>query len=220
VTTWLFLLAALVVLPAIPATGLPTTPIGWPAGWRRFPGRRRSQRSRSRTEAIAWVLALAGELRAGNPALQAVQTSTQRHGVAPRAARAARLGGDVAAALRADAQESGATLLSAVASFWDLAQSSGAGMATALERTADGYRQSLAVRRTLDVELAAPRATARMMSLLPAIGVGFAMLLGADPLRWLTTTVPGLFCLVAGFGANMCGFLWIRQIVRRLEAGL
>lgn len=210
-TTVLLLLVAAVLVPA----PVPALLAGGTGRWRLQHERR--QRHQQREAAILWVLALAGELRAGSEPLRAVGVCTRRHGVAHRAARAARVGGDVAAALRADAEASGARILTSVAGAWDVAQRTGAGMADVLESMADGYRKTIEVQRTLEVELASPRASARMMSLLPAIGVLLAMALGADPIRWLTTTPLGIGCLVAGVGLNVAGFVWINGIVTRLE---
>ena len=58
------------------------------------------------------------------------------------------------------------------------------------------------------------------MSLLPAVGVGLAMLLGADPVRWFVSSVPGLLCLTAGVLLNVAGYSWIGGIVRGVEADL
>lgn len=210
-TTAVLLLCAAVLVPA-PLPGPPR-----PADGRWQLKHERRQRHQQREAAILWVLALAGELRAGSEPLRAVVVCTRRHGVAHRAARAAHVGGDVASALRADAAATGARVLISVAGAWDVAARTGSGMADVLESMADGYRRTIEVQRTLEVELASPRASARMMSLLPAIGVVLAMLLGADPLRWLTTTPLGIGCLVAGVGINVAGYLWINGIVARLE---
>lgn len=210
-TAGVLLVLAAALLPA----PMPTQLHGTPARWRLKHERRR--RHQEREAAILWVLALAGELRAGSEPQRAVVICTRRHGVARRAARAAHVGGDVAAALRADTEATGARVLTSVAGAWDVAQRTGSGMADVLESMADGYRRTIEVQRALEVELASPRASARMMSLLPAIGVLLAMLLGADPLRWLATTPLGLGCLVAGGLLNVAGFVWINRIVVRLE---
>lgn len=208
----LLALAVAVLVAPVPVP-LPGAARG--SGLPRF-GQYSRQREQFRDDAIAFVLALAGELHAGSDPNRAVSLCGRRFPVASRAARAARIGGDVAAALRADAEAADASLLRSVAGAWDLAGRTGSGLADVLDHLADGYRRTIEVRRTLAVELASPRATARLMSLLPVIGLGLAMLLGADPLRWLTTTIPGVACLVAGIALNLLGYLWIRQIVRGL----
>ena len=167
---------------------------------------------------VAWVLAVAGELRAGADTGSALQRCGSRFGVGAAAAHAARMGADIPTALEVDAART--PILRSVAAAWSVSQQTGAGLADVLERIADGHRRGLEVRRTLDVELAGPRATARLMSLLPAIGVGLATLLGADPLRWFISSVPAATCLLTGITLNLAGFLWIRRIVRGIEARL
>ena len=89
--------------------------------------------------------------------------------------------------------------------------------ARALDRVADGLRGEQAVRRELSAELAAPRATARLLALLP----GFAMLLGggigAHPLRFLTGTPLGLACLVLGLALIASGVVWTDRMARAVE---
>lgn len=169
--------------------------------------------------AIRWTLALAGELRAGSESLKAIRSVHEMHPVAPRAAAAARVGADVPAALREDAAIGGVMLLRSVAACWLVGQRTGAGLAEALENLADGYRRTLAIERTVRVEMAAPRATARIMSLLPVLGIGLATLLGANPIAWLTSTPLGLATLVAGVALNAMGAVWTRRLSRRMELG-
>jgi tight adherence protein B len=164
-------------------------------------------------------MALVGELRAGSDPARALLVCGEQHAAAPHAARAARLGADVAAALRMDAAGP-RSLLAVVAGVWELQSSSGAGLADVLEQMAESHRRSRDVRRTLEVELAGPRATARTMSLLPVFGIGLGILLGADPLTWLTTTPWGLAVLLCGVSANVAGFVWIRAIVASVESAL
>lgn len=182
------------------------------ARWRRDRGDREA-------EVLSWVLAMAGELRAGSDPDRALLKCADQHPVAPHAVRAARMGADVAAALLLDAAGR-RSLLVAVAGVWDLAVASGTGFAEILQRMATSHRRSLDVRRTLSVELAAPRATARMMSLLPLLGVLLGTVLGVDPVGWLTGTPLGLAVLFVGVALNVAGFLWIRGIVAAVERSL
>ncbi len=206
--TAVLLAAALVVVPrsrprpARVAVRLPHT-------WRR---------SEQGDPVLAWLLALAGELRGGSDALRAIRVCGLRHPVAPRATRSAALGGDVAQALRADAAD--VPVLRSVAAAWAIAGQTGAGLAGVLDSIADGHRRSAAVRSSLRVELAGPRATARLMSLLPLLGLGLAFLLGADPLNWLLTSPIGWVCLLAAVLLNLTGYWWITRIVRAIEEAL
>ncbi len=208
--TWLLLAVALLAVPA---------PLPHGAARRNLWRLRHDWRADDRTDpGTAWVLALAGELRAGGDAVQALRACSQRYGVALHAARAAVIGADVPAALRRDARST--PVLRPVAAAWGISQQTGSGLADVLDNIADGHRRTDEVRRLLAVELAGPRATARLMSLLPAVGVGLAMMLGADPIGWFTSSVAGFACLAIGLSLNAVGFWWISRIVRRVEADL
>lgn len=178
-------------------------------------GRRRSDDA---DPALAWLLALAGELRGGSDPLRALRVCGARYPVAPTATRTASLGGDVARALRRDARTT--PVLRSVSAAWAIADQTGSGLAGVLDSIADGHRRTQEVRRSLRVELAGPRATARLMSLLPLLGLGLAFLLGADPLSWLITSPVGVLCLTTAVVLNVAGYWWITRIVRGIEESL
>ncbi|MDP4014184.1 MAG: type II secretion system F family protein [Candidatus Nanopelagicales bacterium] len=183
----------------------------------RLASRRRSRELQD--EALRWAMALAAELRAGTEAATALASVDRVQPLAHRAARAATTGGDIPAGLRTDALRAGVPLLNTVAACWQVGQSSGAGLADAVENLSDGYRRTLAIERSIDAELAAPRATARLMAILPLIGVGLATMLGANPVAWLMTTPLGLLTLAAGLSLNLLGAGWTRHLARQMEPG-
>ncbi len=133
----------------------------------------------------------------------------------PTAAAAVQLGEDVVAALLQDAKDR--PPLRMLAACWQVSTASGTGFAEAIGRLAAASRSSEAVRVELEGELAGPRATARMLCILPAIGVGFGVMLGSDPLSWMVTTVPGIACLVAGLGLTLAGGVWTGRIAAHVE---
>ena len=178
-------------------------------------GRRRAQRRRRALEACA---ALAGELRSGQPMRPALLASLE--GVAPHAMSAARWGGDVPAALRRDAEREGGDLWRAVAACWEVSESSGAGLASALDHLIGSARAAEEVRVQLEAHLAAPRATARMLATLPAIGILLGLALGGDPLGWLIGTSIGRGCLAAGLAFTAAGLWWVHRIADRVERHL
>jgi tight adherence protein B len=71
----------------------------------------------------------------------------------------------------------------------------------------------------VQVALAAPVATARMVMALPAVGVLFGMALGFDTLGTLFGTPAGLACLGAGTGLMVIARLWNRRLVRSAAPG-
>ncbi|MGA0945546.1 MAG: hypothetical protein ACO3UW_07235, partial [Candidatus Nanopelagicales bacterium] len=92
-----------------------------------------------------------------------------------------------------------------------------AGLADALDRLVTQERRAEEVRRELDAHLAAPRATARMLALLPALGIGLGLVLGGDPLGWLLGTTIGWACLALGLVLVGIGLGWASRIARRTE---
>lgn len=112
-----------------------------------------------------------------------------------------------------------------VAAAWAVATDAGAPLAGALRDYARSLRTLSAVERDIASALAGPRATARMVTLLPVVGVLFGMLLGFNTLGVLFTTLPGLGCLVVGSGLIALAAAWNKRLVasaqpRNLTPGL
>ncbi len=175
--------------------------------------RRRSARERART--VQALGAFAAELESGQAPTAALLGSGGDPSVWPTAAAAVPLGEDIAAALRLDAVERPALL--PLAACWSVSVSTGTGFAAAVSRLASSARAAEVVRVDLEGELAGPRATARMLTLLPLIGLGFGIMLGSDPLAWLLTSAPGVACLIAGIGLTGLGALWTGRIAASVE---
>lgn len=165
-----------------------------------------------------WAMSIAGDLRAGIEPNAALRNASERLHVAARAAAAVRVGGDVATALVLDAEVEDNQLLRSVAACWSVGASTGAALAAIIEGIADGHRQSLDVQRSLAVELAGPRTTARLMTLLPAMGLLLSWLLGVNPLAWLFGDLIGWLALLVGIGFNVLGAVWTRHLVAEVEA--
>ncbi|TAK70038.1 MAG: pilus assembly protein TadB [Actinomycetota bacterium] len=138
----------------------------------------------------------------------------------PAALAAARLGGDVAAGLRRDAQAPGCDGLLLVAACWQVGEGAGAGLAASLDRLGQSMRATEDVRVALDAQLAGPRATARMLALLPVIGLLLGTLLGGEPVQWLCTTIPGVAVGAAGLALTALGLWWTAAIARSVERRL
>lgn len=120
-----------------------------------------------------------------------------------------RLGGDVTAVLRADGDRVAADLASA----WQLATRHG----VVLVEVVDGLRADVGARREravrVDATLAGPRATAVILTALPALGVLLGSGFGADPVAVLVGgPVGGVLCLV-GAGFLSAGLTWTDRIV-------
>jgi tight adherence protein B len=104
-------------------------------------------------------------------------------------------------------------VLMPVAAALDLCERSGAPTADVLERLAAGLRAEAAAATDARIALAAPRATAGVLSLLPIAGLGLGVLLGVDTVHVLVSTPAGHACLLLGVAAWAAGRWWIHRLV-------
>lgn len=175
----------------------------------------RRRRSQERMRVVQALGALAAELQAGQPPLAALDSAGGRPCVWPRALAAARLGEDVSTALTADADEH--AVLRQLGACWQVAARSGSGLAPAVAQLAVSARAAEDVRVHLEGQLAGPRATARMLTVLPFVGLGFGVMLGADPVGWLISTPFGWACLAGGLTLTALGSWWTGRIAVAVE---
>ncbi|MEC5179760.1 hypothetical protein [Arthrobacter sp. CG_A4] len=101
-----------------------------------------------------------------------------------------------------------------LAACFDIAEASGCPLADVLTRFAaqlDAEDDAEAARQTA---LAGPRATVRLLTWLPVLGLGLGMLLGVDPLRSLLGTPLGTAALAAGLALTAAGRIWSARLVR------
>jgi tight adherence protein B len=61
---------------------------------------------------------------------------------------------------------------------------------------------------------AGPRATVRLLSWLPVLGLGLGVALGVDPLGILLGEPAGFAALVAGVALTAAGRIWSAKLVR------
>ncbi|MFE0046316.1 type II secretion system F family protein [Streptomyces albireticuli] len=185
---------------------------------------RAAARERERWEAAVIELCgeVAGELRAGRQPHEALAVASagglgEEWAAVPAAAR---FGGDVPEALRSVGRRSGAEGLNGVAACWQVAVDSGAGLAAGLDKVAGALSAERDQREELRAQLAGTRSTAAMLALLPVLALLMGGALGAEPLRVLLHTVPGLACLVLGGLLEWAGLMWTRRIVRAAGGGV
>lgn len=185
-------------------------------GWRALTGRH------PRPPVGSLLAALVAELRAGQPTRRALELACADLSPppCPQARRAAALGGDVPAALRRDAEAPGCGVLRGLAACWEVAEYSGAGLADAVDRLAQGHRSSQRANEQLTAEVAAARASARILALLPMFGLLIGQWIGARPLEWFAGTWPGRLALLVGVLLQVAGLLWLRRMTAAVRAQL
>lgn len=103
-----------------------------------------------------------------------------------------------------------------LATAWHLAEHSGAPLAPALDHLAESLRSLVALQQRRGTLLAGPRATVRLVALLPAFAVLLGTLMGFDPLGVLISP-GGLVMLVVGLLLLALGITWARSMTTRVE---
>ena len=101
-----------------------------------------------------------------------------------------------------------------LAACFDIAEASGCPLADVLARFAaqlEAEEDADAARQTA---LAGPKATVRLLTWLPLMGLGLGAALGVDPLSTLLGTPLGLAALVGGAALTVAGRLWSARLVR------
>lgn len=102
-----------------------------------------------------------------------------------------------------------------VAAAWSVAVETGAPLAACLHELARSQRSLGQAQRDTEAALAGPRSTARLVMVLPLVGLLFGLLLGFDTLGTLLGTVPGGVCLVSAALLTVLAWRWSAALVRR-----
>jgi tight adherence protein B len=141
--------------------------------------------------------------------------------VVQAAASAGRRGEDIAEAIvraaRTLSDEDARAWLS-LAAAWAVATAAGSPMAPCLRLLAESFRDLGQLQRDLQVALAGPAATARLVMALPLVGVLFGALMGFNTVATLLGTTPGLACLAIGSALLFVGRRWNARLVRGARA--
>ncbi|MGW2306819.1 type II secretion system F family protein [Actinomadura luteofluorescens] len=116
------------------------------------------------------------------------------------------------------ATQPGAEGLRLLTACWRVGSERGGTLATVLDGLASALRDEEAQRQDVSVQLAGPRATARLLAALPLLGLAMAAALGAHPIPFLCTTIPGLACLITGTALNITGLYWTRHLAKSAES--
>jgi tight adherence protein B len=138
------------------------------------------------------------------------------------AARAASLrGAPVSDAIRSatsDGFASGSSrdrrIWDALAACFDIAEASGCPLADLLTRFAAQLEAEDDAEAARQTALAGPKATVRLLTWLPFLGLGLGLALGVDPLKILLATPYGLAALLTGIALTLAGRVWSARLVR------
>ncbi len=179
------------------------------SGARAVAGRRRS--------VAEGVQVLAAELRAGTPALEALRSASTVSPELVPVAGAGLLGGDVAGGLRRAGERPGSSGLRYVAAAWTVSAEMGSALADTMDQLVDLLRSEDLARDETASTLAAPRATARLLCVLPLGGLAMGASLGAHPWQTLTGTSWGPALTVVSVLLAGAGLEWVELLAARAE---
>lgn len=163
--------------------------------------RRRAPPDRARELAVV-VIEVASQLRAGSDPGRAWARSLGRP-----------VGNDGIPALEDLAGEGTRSQAAAVIAAGRLAGMLGAPLAQVLERVAGGLVTAAEEDDERRAALAGPRATARVLTGLPVLGVVLGTAVGADPVGVLLSGGVGSAALLAGVALLLVGRWWIARLV-------
>ena len=113
------------------------------------------------------------------------------------------------------AVRTGSADLGFVASAWHLSESTGAPLAAAVERAAEGLRQARSRRRRVAVAVAGPRATVTVLTVLPLTGPLFGLACGIGPYELYLASPLATVSALTGVALIAVGRRWCLRLVRR-----
>ncbi|GAB3752352.1 type II secretion system F family protein [Microlunatus parietis] len=180
-------------------------------------GGRRGRSIRAEAEIADACRALANEVRVGKIPVDALAAAAVDHPILAEAERADRLGADVAELWRRQSRLPGQAGLLDLARGWEVCRATGAPLSVTLDQIADSLGADQTVRLMVASELAAPRASGKIMAVLPLLGIGLGYLIGGDPLGYLWREPVGWACLVGGTLLAAAGILWVDALARQAE---
>ena len=179
-------------------------------GWK---AERCARRYRDDVARSCWELA--GEVAAGRVPSEALQIVASDVAIMKQAAGIAELGGDIPACWRAQSRIPGCEGLLTLARAWEVSTRTGAPMAGSLLGVAESVRARRRLSHTVAGELAAPRATGRLLVCLPALGVALGFAFGGNPLQFLLDTLVGQLCLMVAVALAGSGLIWSEKQASR-----
>ncbi|WP_052462707.1 type II secretion system F family protein [Nigerium massiliense] len=181
--------------------------------------RARSLAQQRRDEVVRAGEVLVGLLRVGQIPATAISVAAGESGVLAEAAAVQAVGGDPTGALRRVASVPGQQGMLRLARAWEVSRETGASMSESIEGASERLAVDHEIERTVAAELSAPRASGRLLGSLPMVGLLLGYVFGGDPIRFLTQSLVGQGCLVAGVGLACLGVWWTDTIATEPAGG-
>lgn len=105
--------------------------------------------------------------------------------------------------------------LSQLDSVWLQAIRSGASISGAMQALGEVFLLTAKNRREIELAFASPKATAKLVTWLPAVSLGLAQLFGLNPLSAVVKSPIALLSLIFGFVLLFIGRFWAQSIVKK-----
>lgn len=186
-------------------------------GWLVWQEVRARRRQRAQADVARAMRVLSGQLRIGAVPARALARAAEQSPALEHAAATLTIGGDVTRALRTAAEVDGREGLLSLARGWELCERTGAPIAALAAQVSEQTRTQRAASQLVASELAGPRATARLLALLPLLGILLGRIAGGDPVSFLLGTAMGQLCLLAGVVLACVGVLATEHMAAAAE---
>ncbi|HEY3338861.1 MAG TPA: hypothetical protein VGK18_10190 [Propionicimonas sp.] len=178
--------------------------------WRRH--RARQVAVRNSADVATACRLLAGLLRLGHVPPAALRVASSDCPLLAEVVAVQQVGGAVAPALRRLGTRPGARGLAELGAAWEVSERTGASLGATLDALADRLVAAGAVNDVVSAELSAPRATGRLLAVLPSAGLALGYGMGGDPVAFLTGSAAGQVSLALGVTLGCAGVLWTERI--------
>ncbi len=159
---------------------------------------------------------VANQLRLGVVPGVALERAANEVPLLERAHQAWKIGASIPDELRRLSLNRGCADLSTLAIAWQCSEISGASLAVMVDEVHLDIYLRQQNRSLQESELANARLTGRILAGLPAVGMVMSAGIGGDPLRFLTSTTPGLICVAGAVLLTAAGLIWTERIVEEL----
>jgi len=101
--------------------------------------------------------------------------------------------------------------------IWAVAEQSGGPIADAMNNLSRTFTLAERHRRQIELAFAGPRATAKLVNLLPVACLGLAQCFGLNPIGAIATKPLASICFAVGLGLLVLGRFWSQRILAKTE---
>lgn len=214
-TVGMALVLVVLVAPGVLAWAVIVCAVGGTLGWVARQHRRDTRAARNSAQVARACEVIAAQLQIGRTPGQALTIAAEECEVLVMCVSAQQIGADVTEALTTAAAEPGCAGLAGLARTWRLCERTGSRLSPAAQLVAQAVAAEGQLQSEITAELAVPRATGKLLAMLPVVGIAMGFVAGGDPVSFLTSTLPGRVCLAAAVLLACAGLLWTEFIASR-----